>query len=60
MLISLLIMVLVLGLIYYCVTLLPLPPPFKTVALVIVLIIAIIWLLQFIPAGHGLGHWGCP
>lgn len=53
LLISLLIFVLVLGLIYWVITLIPLPPPFRTVALVIMAIIAIIFLLQFLgPLPH--------
>lgn len=44
-LISLLVWVLVLGLIYYIVTLLPLPAPFRTIALVIFAIIAILLLV---------------
>ncbi len=48
MLIQLLVVVLVLGLIYYLIVSLPLPPPFKLVAQVIVTIIAIIWLLGLV------------
>jgi heme A synthase len=42
---SLLVLVIVLGLIYWIVTLLPIPPPFKQVALVIVIVICLIYLL---------------
>jgi len=45
-LVGLLIVVIVLGLLIYCVQLLPLPAPFKTIALVIVILIAIVWLLN--------------
>jgi hypothetical protein len=45
MLISILIFIIVLGLIYYLVTLLPLPAPFKQIALIVVIIIAILWLI---------------
>ena len=45
---SLLIMVIVLGLIYWVVTLLPLPAPFRNIALVIVVVICLIWLLAFL------------
>lgn len=55
MLISLLITIIVLGLLYYCVTLLPLPPPFKQIATVIFIVIAIVWLLSYLPGApwHG-------
>ena len=43
-LIGLLIFIVVLGLLYWCVTLLPLPEPFKKIALVVVILICIIWL----------------
>lgn len=46
MLIGLLFVCIVLGLLYYLVTLLPLPPPFKTIALVVVILIAIIWVME--------------
>lgn len=45
-LIALLVACLVLGLVYYIVTLIPLPPPFRTVALIIICIIAILWLVS--------------
>jgi hypothetical protein len=45
MLISLLIAVIVLGLLLWLVQLLPLPDPFKTIALVIVVLICILWLV---------------
>lgn len=43
--VSLLVVILVAGLLVYLVQVLPLPPPFKTVALVVVVLIVIIWLL---------------
>lgn len=46
MLISLLVAVLVLGLIYWLITLLPIPDPFKKIVLVIFIIICIIMLLN--------------
>lgn len=49
--IELLIAAIVLGLIYYCVTLLPLPDPFRMIVTVIFIIIAIIYLLKFLPGG---------
>jgi hypothetical protein len=45
-LIGLLVAVIVIGLIVYLVTLLPLPAPFKTIAMVLVILIAIIWLVS--------------
>ncbi|MGE0797297.1 MAG: hypothetical protein AB7G13_28795 [Lautropia sp.] len=53
-LISLLILVLILGLIYWVITLIPLPPPFKTVALVVFAIIAILYLVSMLGALPGL------
>lgn len=51
-LISLLITIIIFGLIWYCIGLIPLPEPFGTIARVILVIIAIIYLLQYLPAGH--------
>lgn len=48
-LIDLLIVVIVVGLLLYLVQMLPLAGPMKTVALVIVVLIAIVWLLS---SGH--------
>jgi hypothetical protein len=56
MLVDLLVMVIVLGLLYWLVTLLPLPPPFKTVALVIIILICVIWLLSFTSFGGPYFH----
>ena len=42
---SLLVLVIVLGLIYWVVTLLPLPEPFKKIALVIILVVCLLYLL---------------
>jgi hypothetical protein len=47
MLVQLLVTVIVLGLLFYCVQLLPLPEPFKKIATVIFILIAIIWLIGF-------------
>lgn len=44
-LISLLVMILILGLIYWIITLFPIPEPFKKIALAIVLVICLIWLI---------------
>lgn len=49
--VGLLITILIVGLIYYLITLLPLPAPFKTVALVVFILILIIMLLGWIPGG---------
>lgn len=49
LLISLLVAVLVFGLIYWVISIIPLPPPFRTVALVIMAVIALVWLLEFLP-----------
>ena len=49
---GLLIVIIVLGLIYWLLTLLPLPAPFKTVALVIFIIICILVLLGMIGVVH--------
>jgi hypothetical protein len=51
-LIGLLILVIVVGLLLYLVQVLPLQAPFKTVALVLVVLIAIVWLL----GGSGVVH----
>jgi hypothetical protein len=52
-LVSLLIAVIVLGLLIYVVGLLPLPAPFKTIAYVIVIVIAILYLLGVLGIGPG-------
>jgi len=52
-LISLLIMVIVFGLLWYLVMLLPIPDPFKTIAQVIVVLICILALLGYIPINIG-------
>lgn len=54
MLVSLLIAILVIGLLVWLVQILPIPEPFRTVAIVVVVIIAIIWLLEGV-GGAGLG-----
>jgi len=51
-LISLLIVCIVGGLLWYLVTLLPLPSPFKVIAEVIVILICIIVLLGYLPGFH--------
>jgi hypothetical protein len=56
MLVDLLVAVIVMGLLYYIVTILPLPQPFKTIAIVIILVICIIWLLSFTSFGGNYFH----
>ena len=53
-LVTLLVIVVVCGLLYYCVTLLPLTPQFKNIAMILVLLIAIVWILS------SLGIFGAP
>jgi hypothetical protein len=53
MLLELLVAVIVFGLIYYIVTLIPLPPPFRTIALVVMALIGIVWLLSLVSPGLG-------
>jgi hypothetical protein len=45
---SILVMVIVLGLIYWVVTLLPLPEPFKQIAVVIVVVVCLLYLLSLL------------
>jgi hypothetical protein len=46
-LVSLLVMIIVLGIVVWLIqSVIPLPPPFKTIALCIVGVIAVLWLLQ--------------
>jgi hypothetical protein len=47
MLITLLVAVIIAGLVWWLLTMLPIPQPFKNVVLVIFIIICIIWLLNF-------------
>lgn len=56
MLVDLLVAIIVMGLLYWLVTILPLPQPFKTVATVIVILICIIWLLSFTSFGGAYWH----
>jgi hypothetical protein len=53
-LVGLLVAVIVAGLIYWLITMLPLPAPFKTIAIVVFILICILWLL----GGSGLIHTG--
>lgn len=59
-LVPLLITVIVLGAIFslawWAINSLPLPPPFRVVAIVILALIGIVVLLQFLPGGEHLGR----
>lgn len=48
LLFTLLVLVIVLGLVYWAITLLPLPEPFKNIALVILILVCVIYLLAFL------------
>ena len=48
---SLLITVIIFGLLYWIVTIVPIPEPFKRVALVIVIVVFLIWLLGILFGG---------
>ena len=52
MLITLLVMVIVAGILYYIITLLPIAEPFKTIAICILLLIVVLWLLSFAGVGN--------
>ena len=54
LLVTILILVVIFGLLVYAVQLLPLPPPFKNVAIIIVILILILILLSY------LGMLGAP
>lgn len=58
MLISLLVAVIVIGLLIYLVQMLPLPDPWKTIAVILVILIALIWLLGSVGGGLGTGWEG--
>jgi hypothetical protein len=45
---SILVMVIVLGLIYWLITMLPLPAPFKQIATVLVVVICLLYLLSLL------------
>jgi hypothetical protein len=57
MLIQLLVFALVAGLIYYLLTLLPLPDPFKKAVLIIFIVICVIYLIGFLAPIGGLSIW---
>lgn len=51
LLLTLLVYVLILGLVYWVITLIPLPPPFRTVALVVFAILVIVVLIDMVTGG---------
>lgn len=55
-LINLLILCLVVAVVYWIWTLLPLPPPIKNIVLCILLVILLIYILSFLPVFSG-GYW---
>jgi hypothetical protein len=60
LLISLLILIIVFGLLYYIVTLLPLPQPFKNIAVILVLLIFVIILLSIALGGIPMPFYRTP
>jgi uncharacterized membrane protein YesL len=52
-LIGVIVALVVIGLLFYCVSLLPLPEPYMTIIRVIFIIIAILYLLSFL-TGHAI------
>jgi hypothetical protein len=57
MLISLLVAVIIIGLIFYVLSMLPIPQPWANIAKVILVVIVIIWLLGFTGLLNG-PYWG--
>ena len=51
-LISLLVLLVIVGLVYWAITQIPLPQPVRIVAVVLVVLIAIILLLNYLPGVH--------
>jgi hypothetical protein len=60
MLISLLIAVIVIGLLFYVLSLLPIPQPWLNIARVILIVIVIIWLLGYVGMPNHLNWNHCP
>lgn len=52
LLISLLVVLLIIGLAYWAVNAIPLPQPVRVAAIVVIAIIAIIFLLSYVPGVH--------
>jgi len=57
MLISLLVAVIIIGLIFWVLSMLPLPQPWANIAKVILVVIVLIWLLSFTGLFNG-PYWG--
>ena len=55
LLVSLIVVLTICAIVWWVVTQLPLPPPMRMVAAVIVGLVAIVMLLRFVPIGHALG-----
>ena len=58
LLINVIILILVFGLLYWVITLIPLPPPFAQIAQVVLVVLLVIILISFLlglvqPYGHG-------
>lgn len=51
LLITLLIYLVILGVVYWVITLIPLPPPFRTIALVIFALLVLVLLFNFLSGG---------
>jgi hypothetical protein len=60
MLISLLIAVIIIGLLFYLLAMLPIPQPWLNIARVILVVIIIIWLLGYVGAPYWNGHSRLP
>jgi hypothetical protein len=54
LLLTLLVYLLIIGLVYWVITIIPLPPPFRTIALVIFAILVIVMLIGMLTGGLGL------
>jgi hypothetical protein len=54
LLLTLLVYLLILGVVYWVITIIPLPPPFRTIALVIFAILVIVMLISMLTGGLGL------
>lgn len=54
--ISIIVAIIILGLIYWAVSLIPLPDPFPTIIKVLFIIVAVLYLLQIFGISTGVGH----
>jgi len=57
-LVGLLVMVIVFGVIVWAIFQLPIAEPFRTVAVVICVLILVLMLISYLPAAMGSGPWG--